>query len=536
MLLIENIIGNNILSTVTAFSESDEFGENHFKIIFPKLSFNDYIKLNNHMTMAVNNYETYQSLNISFKLDNAEYRCTIKNFDVKTDFVSDEVSNDNLDKLNEMLNKLLNVNSDRIRIVQKINEKTIIVDHLFYDLLIKLDNLITIKHISQIGSIIRITITNHVFIKHIDDSNYNWNLVTYKNKSNITKYKLYVYHKNFKKINNLFNHIFYIIKILSHNEIPLTKIEYNFVIDKYKKMMDIQGDTLKYRIAKTLDINNVLYNISENYALTDKADGERMFLIIVFGCCYLLDLNIKLIKLNIFITNCDDTIIDGELVISNNKFLYLAFDILFCRGVNVMNLNNLIDRINNLDDVLNKINENDSNHNYNDCRDYNIDDYETAYDICNHEYINYINEINNGLHDKNLVIKRKLYMFSEKNNKSKIFMYASMIWNYYLSNKDKYNYELDGLIFTPVFDNYLLDSKLNEYKWKPPELSTIDFYISFRKNNNSIAVYHESENDYKYIIADLYVNNVKDGRHYPIKFNPGDKGNKYACIKININM
>src|SRR3989304_4953804 len=268
MLLIENIIGNNILSTVTAFSESDEFGENYFKIIFPKLSFNDYIKLNNHMTMAVNNYETYQSLNISFKLDNAEYRCTIKNFDVKTDFVSDEVSNDNLDKLNEMLNKLLNVNSDRIRIVQKINEKTIIVDHLFYDLLIKLDNLITIKHISQIGSIIRITITNHVFIKHIDDSNYNWNLVTYKNKSNITKYKLYVYHKNFKKINNLFNHIFYIIKILSHNEIPLTKIEYNFVIDKYKKMMDIQGDTLKYRIAKTLDINNVLYNISENYALT----------------------------------------------------------------------------------------------------------------------------------------------------------------------------------------------------------------------------------------------------------------------------
>ena len=59
------------------------------------------------------------------------------------------------------------------------------------------------------------------------------------------------------------------------------------------------------------------------------------------------------------------------------------------------------------------------------------------------------------------------------------------LWN----NRNKFDYNIDGLIFTPRFEKYhnVTVKKLfrweNNFKWKPVEYSSIDFLIKFKKEN-----------------------------------------------------
>lgn len=206
---------------------------------------------------------------------------------------------------------------------------------------------------------------------------------------NVSKIKLAT---NTDVINELF-HILKVINDISEKDV----IEYYHNLVKSNRFIGNQP--------KTLNREHFPYLIKNSYSVTDKADGERMFLFIKDSETQFLvnkKLNTIPIKLQ---TGLKNTIIDGEFLPMSNKFF--AFDILFHNGKDVRS-NNLTKR----------------------------------YGILS------------NIRLPGTFFKVKKFYFDDIFNKS------VELWK----NKNKFQYNLDGLIFTPVNEPY--NYKTNTYKWK----------------------------------------------------------------------
>lgn len=160
--------------------------------------------------------------------------------------------------------------------------------------------------------------------------------------------------------------------------------------------------------------------ILSGYSVSEKADGERKLLFIDSLCdAYLIAKADK--EIFDYKNKLCGSILDGEYV----NGIYYAFDILFCNNVDVRQLN-LIER---------------------------------------HKLIDHFV-------DGKIVKKKKFYFdqvdFGNKTKKT-IFDICAEVYQ-----PKKYPYELDGLIFTPINAPY---TNKETYKWKPPEMLTIDFLI-----------------------------------------------------------
>jgi SAM-dependent methyltransferase len=104
---------------------------------------------------------------------------------------------------------------------------------------------------------------------------------------------------------------------------------------------------------------------------------------------------------------------------------------------------------------------------------------------------------------------------------NEIFKYSMIIWNKYLYGNGEYPYDLDGIIYQPLNQSYITnvrESKYADYKWKPVEKNTIDFYIRFEKDRTGkiLNVFDNSndtfENNKLYRICYLYSGKkTKDG-------------------------
>lgn len=177
---------------------------------------------------------------------------------------------------------------------------------------------------------------------------------------------------------------------------------------------------------KTLERKD-LHKISTGYSVTDKVDGDRMFLCIVDGRMSLIDKRLTVVPFG----NSASTgiLIDGEYLPKTKQFL--AFDILFYNGKSVMD-QDLIIRHTVLAQALASIN--------------------------------------------NKSITAKKFYYSEKLSGAVIpfaeyteslFHMAKNIW------ESRGAVELDGLIFTPLHSSYTKNT--DTFKWK--EIITIDTYI-----------------------------------------------------------
>lgn len=197
---------------------------------------------------------------------------------------------------------------------------------------------------------------------------------------------------------------------------------------------------LKPMNPQTLSKNDLMYLKKYKYSVTDKADGERTFLI------FLKD-EIKLInpKTKVLISSYENktglfnTILDGEYLEKTNEFL--GFDILFYGS---------------------------PNKGYRDTREFDLE-----------KRLQFLGRVINFYVKKQkdlvLSIKMKKFYFN-------IFDDAKYIWE----NKEKlFNYELDGLIFTPIKQSYtdsLSDIQKPTFKWKP-KLS-IDVRVEYNNREN----------------------------------------------------
>lgn len=272
-----------------------------------------------------------------------------------------------------------------------------------------------------------------------------------------------------KIVNELFSIIGNILMIIDNNNYILKSVEEEDVIINYLKLTNekkfspdlniIKKNSKKFFIGvqpKTLELNNLIessfVNITNNYCVTDKADGERYLLYVHTNKrVYLINnrLNIKYTGLT---HNSTNTIIDGEYV-TKDKYgrdmnSFLAFDIYYLKGKNISKYPLIKDtgttRLNLLNDFVKDSFKKDDNSN------------------------------------KMIISVKDFY---SKN----IFKSSKKILENF-KNKDLY--KIDGLIYTPTNlpvggfaedDEPKLSGSWNRvFKWKPPEENTIDFLVVFQ--------------------------------------------------------
>ena len=166
--------------------------------------------------------------------------------------------------------------------------------------------------------------------------------------------------------------------------------------------------------------------IKYSYSVTDKADGKRKLLLFSKSISYLVSSENPITfqcknKLNNYFT-----ILDGEYLEDLNRFL--VFDVLFVNGENVQNFN-LVNRLKFAELFIKNIQQSD------------------------------------------IEINLKKFYFDDD--------YKNLCQNAYKIYHENYDYKLDGLIYTPIHNDYYnRNKKLQQtYKWKPLDENTIDFFV-----------------------------------------------------------
>lgn len=351
---------------------------------------------------------------------------------------------------------------------------------------------------------------------------------------------------------------------ISYNEYDKTQHEYMKLLhgEDYKEskitakhFIGPSSKPLKLKHIAELDDNLKIPNIRNNYTVTDKADGDRCLLFInEDGKMYMINSNMDVIFTGSKTTTKElfNSLLDGEHIIfdKNKKFinLYAAFDIYYKNKESLREYKfyksqgdeELKETPNYRLDKLSSFIENLKPENV-----VNTDDSCEFQVICK----TFKNGIDNGIFNACNEILTNI-------------------------NDDTYNYNTDGLIFTPCEkavggDEPGKPGPLSKFtwnyslKWKPMEYTTIDFLVSVKKdksgkdeihnifqngvntsNNKDILQYKTlilrcgySKSDHGYLnpfndmINDTFHLNNKDNdnAYKPVPFNPTNPYDPNAC-------
>ena len=269
-----------------------------------------------------------------------------------------------------------------------------------------------------------------------------------------------------------------------------------------KHFIGVNSSTLQIEnIAESEDINNVP-NIRKNYSVTDKADGERYLMHInQDGKIYLIDTNMNVLFTGTYTKEKSifNSIIDGEYI-KNDKNgkpiqLFAAFDVYYVNNKNFMNYPFSIEHNDeNKEPEISRLYI--LSHFVDVLKPYSILDYHVKKEVVPKD-------------KKPVEFRVKMKNFQICTSNTSIFKACSSI----LSDiKDQaYEYETDGLIFTPT-DLYVGASKSEEkmniksktswpysLKWKPAEFNTIDFLVSIKKDESGKdliqSIYQDGSNN-----------------------------------------
>ena len=272
----------------------------------------------------------------------------------------------------------------------------------------------------------------------------------------------------------------YVLSGIQESNYPIGYTEMNSVLRGYMKL--IHGKEMDTRrihpknfigpSSKTLQFMHIqpvnpdlnIPNIRENYTVTDKADGQRKLLYISKnGKMYFITTNMTVEFTGATCKNDKlyDSLIDGEHILHNkvNKFihLYAPFDIYYNKQVDVRGK-----PFANFDDEKSL---------------------EIKYRLnLLHEYVKELKE-----HSDLRMLRIEVKQFRTHKD---IFVACRDVLQH--TSDSNYEYETDGLIFTPAnlgvgetsLHKHLHNKKITwEYslKWKPAYYNTIDFYITTNK-------------------------------------------------------
>jgi len=359
-------------------------------------------------------------------------------------------------------------------------------------------------------------------------------------------------------LNNIMDTLKSIIGTLQGSEIIISQEEENSVITEYRKL--VYGEKLSvhqdlYAMqSKSLELIPLIDLLPNLYSVTDKADGDRHFLFCVNNHVYLITNNLSVRKLDVELEdgiNCNNTIIDGEVIYTSTKLIFLGFDILFDKGIDMRSEQNLTTRYLRLKSALENIGT--VAYPWIDLtpqESFSVENQLKYHEKSMDKHYELLTKLVNGK-DNNIVFL-KYFIFPTGGEKAEIYAYANLMWNQY-TLKYKLPYNLDGLIFTPLKQKYsrnLEDIKYQIFKWKPKEKNSLDMYIEFEKDpksqdiiiafdNSEVTVDDEEfrdapeEKDAMYQIANLFVgrNNQETNIEIPVPFKR-DQGLNQAYLYL----
>ena len=263
---------------------------------------------------------------------------------------------------------------------------------------------------------------------------------------------------------NLLLHCYTILKLLQNNDVLIPNTLINSIKNNYNSL--VNNRNVSYFIAaspvtihkENLIKSDEIKNIFTRYAVTLKADGSRNFLFVnkSDGRIFLFDNSFNVIDTGLKDTENIDTLIEGEYIEASNDFY--MYDILFSKGVDVRR-KHLIN--------FQKDSKNTS-----------------RLELIDLFFKSGSRTISDKFDEKTIInLKKKQYLPSLRNDGTDIFQKVKEIWD--TRNFNPFN--VDGIIFTPIFEYY--PSKGGSwhtlFKWKPPQLNTIDFLIRVLKGDDN---------------------------------------------------
>jgi hypothetical protein len=271
------------------------------------------------------------------------------------------------------------------------------------------------------------------------------------------------------KVDDMIRYMMFFYQEMQHDFFPMTIEEQKLIFNKYSKLILSARELSRYELNNptpyflapkpvTLDQKNLIdpdtavgvTSILKNYAVTDKADGERMlFFVDDLGDCYLINNVYQAMKTGIQTTSnaLYKSLFDGEYIIKHNEFA--VFDVYYIGGENVMKLPLMTP-----------------------------DNKPSRYAKMEHALDSTF--WNTKESSMELVLKKHVHAEGKE-----MFNACKKI----LEDKSR-DYNIDGLVFTPidlpVFGYYPNQYKKIKgksvawdkvFKWKPPEQNTIDFLV-----------------------------------------------------------
>jgi len=284
-----------------------------------------------------------------------------------------------------------------------------------------------------------------------------------------------------------------ILSAIQQTNYPISLDEQKRVLMDYMKLMhkdtrtprtkDFCGPSsisLELKNVVPLDENVDTPNIRMPYTVTDKADGKRKLMYIDGnGKVYLIDTNMN-VQFTGAVTENEKlfrTLLDGEHILHNKKGqfmnLYAAFDIYFVRDKDV--------------------------------RSYGFTPMPKDKTARTKFRYHLLNSIMKNLDLKSvqkgkgtpLRVQSKTFCSSSGEKENTIFRACQTILR--KVNDGEFEYETDGLIFTPMNTGVGMDkigdkpintkrTWMRSFKWKPPEFNTVDFLLTFDKEQGQDVI------------------------------------------------
>lgn len=352
----------------------------------------------------------------------------------------------------------------------------------------------------------------------------------------------------------MYKNITMLLKVIQDSNFIIKKSLQKEVLNNYANLLGENVNKLTKLIGRqpeSLEIQHSVDILPNKYAVTDKADGDRYALIVYNGVVFLISklLHVKNtgIILDKKLEKYNDTLLDGELIFiaKEGRHVFMCFDCLYFCNEDVRQLAFLVDRLKKADELIEKcfILKNQSGY---PMKEYNgkfdMNSIMKYYDV---DVTECMKALNNDIKKDKMypLVRRKYFIFALGGEPNEIFKYSSLIWNKYTKDKDvNCPYLLDGLIYQPVDQKYVdaKSSKFKDYKWKPNDKNSIDFYVLFerdKKTGNIVTLYDNSNveiqhNDTEidvngstvgfkpYKILNLYVGRSFKNKETPIPFEP----------------
>jgi SAM-dependent methyltransferase len=311
-------------------------------------------------------------------------------------------------------------------------------------------------------------------------------------------------------LTNIYSIITTLIKIIQESNFIIKKSLQKEVLVAYANLWNMDPKKLtklEGRQPESLEIQHAVDQLPNKYAVTDKADGERYALITYKNVTFLISklLHVKNtgIILDKKVEKYNNTLLDGELIFINSegRHIFMCFDCMYFCNKDTKEISLLQERLKCADELIENCYLLGSQ------TGYKIGEYTKKFDIedvikfYSNDITEFMKALNGDIKKEKAypLIRRKYFIFSQGAQPNEIFRYASLIWEKYTKDKNVHcPYLLDGEITQPVDQKYITGklSKFRDYKWKPNEKNSIDFYVLYerdKKTGNIVNLYDNSD-------------------------------------------